>query len=81
MTDAATARLADKYIGRDGEIRRKPTHSLTVGQEKIALEALRQIARGNADGTPLKGNKARDVARRALIDVMQPNFHTAEAET
>lgn len=70
MTDAITSRIADKYITRDGKAPPVNRHSLSPEQELIVLDALRLIAVGR-DSRPLNRNHAQNIARRALIDVMQ----------
>ena len=74
MTDAITARIADKYIARDGSTPKPSRHSLSVEQESVALDALRKIARGQDGRRPLKGDCAQRIARSALNGVMQPNW-------
>lgn len=66
------ATLADKYISRDGGPTPKPKRVLNIRAEKIVLEALREIARGNGNRRPLTGKQSQNIALRTLADIMQP---------
>lgn len=72
MADPVAARIADKYIARDGSNAVPARRALTIKQEAIVLDALRRIAKGDTGGVPMKGDHAQKIARAAMNDILQP---------